>query len=77
MVAMKVAHAAVNLKLYDAVASAQEEIATFFQNTSQQLGGFIITTDISLHCTVESTGYRFGGQRLAGHFFLHPLPKQA
>ena len=48
MATMKATHAAVNLKLHHAVASAQEDIATFVQDTSQQLGGFTITTGISL-----------------------------
>jgi hypothetical protein len=48
MAIMKATHAAVNLKLHHAVASAQEDIATFVQDTSQQLGGFTITTGISL-----------------------------
>jgi hypothetical protein len=48
MAAMKAAHAVVNLKLHHAVASAQEDIATFVQDTSLQLDGFNITTGISL-----------------------------
>ena len=48
MATMKATHAAVNLKLHHAVASAQEDIATFVQDTSQQLGGFTITIGISL-----------------------------
>jgi hypothetical protein len=38
----------VNLKLHHAVASAQEDIATFVQDTSLQLDGFNITTGVSL-----------------------------
>jgi hypothetical protein len=45
---MKAAHAVVNLKLHHAVASAQEDIATFVQDTSLQLNGFNITSGISL-----------------------------
>ncbi len=48
MAAMKAAHAVVNLKLHHAVASAQEDIATFVQDTSLQLDGFNITTGVSL-----------------------------
>jgi hypothetical protein len=48
MAAMRAAHAVVNLKLHHAVASAQEDIATFVQDTSLQLDGFNITTGVSL-----------------------------
>jgi hypothetical protein len=48
LAAMRAAHSALNLKLYHAVSSAQEDINTFVQDTSQQLGGFTITTGISL-----------------------------
>jgi hypothetical protein len=48
LAAMKAAHAALNLKLHHSVSSAQEDISTFVQDTSQQLGGFTITTGISL-----------------------------
>jgi hypothetical protein len=48
LAAMRAAHAALNLKLHHAVSSAQEDISTFVQDTSQQLGGFTITTGISL-----------------------------
>jgi hypothetical protein len=48
LAAMRAAHSALNLKLHHAVSSAQEDISTFVQDTSQQLGGFTITTGISL-----------------------------
>jgi hypothetical protein len=48
LAAMKAAHSALNLKLHHAVSSAQEDITTFVQDTSQQLGGFTITIGISL-----------------------------
>ncbi len=48
MAAMKAVHAVVNLKLHHAVASAQEDIATFVQDTSLQLDGFNISTGVSL-----------------------------
>jgi hypothetical protein len=48
MAAMKAAHAVVNPKLHHAVASAQEDIATFVQDTSLQLDGFNITMGVSL-----------------------------
>jgi hypothetical protein len=48
LAAMRAAHSALNLKLHHAVSSAQEDINTFVQDMSQQLGGFTITTGISL-----------------------------
>jgi hypothetical protein len=48
LASMRAAHAALNIKLHNAVSSAQEDISTFVQDTSQQLGGFTITTGISL-----------------------------
>ncbi len=48
LAAMRAAHSALNLKLHHAVSSAQEDINTFVQDTSLQLGGFTITTGISL-----------------------------
>jgi hypothetical protein len=45
MVAMQAAHTAVNLKLHHAVASTQQDFATFIQDTSQQLSDCTIMAD--------------------------------
>jgi hypothetical protein len=67
MLAMKAARAAVNLELHPAVTSAQEDIATFVQDTSPAVGRLY-------HHHRHLPGWTgCGGWHPVRHCLLHPL----